>query len=249
MLCLLFVCNGASAQKLKTYSGAMDGFTKVTYTYYENADGERIWHGTFTGVTMKGQAILKKITGTFKNGRQTGTWNHLWNGNSYKETLLINYNDNGVPNGQLKYTFYDKKKARVSKQLIATLADNVITGPFSGVFDCDLPGGYYNRLELYSAYRTFTGSADNGVRTGTWKLIAKKDGITYTCYEKWDANVLQDKYIIDSSTGDKAKLKYVKKYGIGEAVNFLIKFAWQLQFVRGAEELQLLPFAYDGSEN
>lgn len=222
------------AQTLKTYSGPMNGFNKVTYTYYEAEDGQRIWHGKFTAFD-RNKYFTRKDVGTFKNGNQCGAWTTVLESSSYRESLLINYDNSGMPTGTLKYSYFDKKRGRVTIQLAAVLSNNLITGPFSGKYDYG-----FGCPENVS----FSGTADAGVCNGIWKLIVKQRGITKTYFEKWENDRFLDYYKFDSSTGDKIPLSRidVRYNGVGIYVQMVMKKISMLQFARGAEDVDVIQF-------
>ena len=92
------------AQTLKTYSGPY-GKGTATYQYYEDNNGERVYHGTFS---YKGLEGTIKIAGTYKNGKRNGNWvatleNHFYLVLTMTGTIQVNYL-NGNREGISTYT-------------------------------------------------------------------------------------------------------------------------------------------------
>lgn len=90
-LCLIIVCASIKAQTLKTYSGTYKG-GNARYTYYEDNDGGRIYHGSFIFTSSKkkqystnsNEAFSDTITGKFENGKPVGNWYY-----KHKQTYIV----------------------------------------------------------------------------------------------------------------------------------------------------------------
>lgn len=79
------------AQTLKTYDGSYKG-GNARYSYYDDSDGERIYHGVFTFTSHKkkvyntssNEIFNDTITGRFEHGRPIGLWYY-----KHKQTYTI----------------------------------------------------------------------------------------------------------------------------------------------------------------
>lgn len=165
------------AQTLKTYSGPY-GKGTATYQYYEDNNGERVYHGTFS---YKGLEGTIKIVGSYKNGKRNGNWvgtleNHFYLLLTMTGTIQVNYL-NGNREGISTYTLTrNVDKFDVSGKETETCKIN---------FKNNIPSGEYYRT-ITSKVNSNAGKRDintvtkgffdeNGYKTGDWNIQSIKN--------------------------------------------------------------------------
>lgn len=188
---LLFVSLSGTAQKVQTYTGAYNdrSFEKngtATYSYYENDDFERIYHGPFN--YNKGEVI-----GFFKNDKRDSIWTFTEHGVlnklNYKLIIKGSYKE-GRMNGLWTYKRIELPSNKVLQSSTVTFSNGVMTGDYE-----------------YTDNRTVTqrdvesdisikGKYDkDGFFDGDWVAKYKKNGIEYeertrykNGYQYWGIN-------------------------------------------------------------
>lgn len=213
----LITAMSTSSQELKTYSGpftCMDIYGEATYTYRDAEDGTRIFHGD---LIFRGYDRGTVIQGKFTDNKQTGTWSYnIWDDDSSVD-VVINFNKEGYPDGEVSYIYYENK-------CTFSIKDGKIEGLVK-ISDCDDDGEYITTYSMTGgivngeytvtydgeAYRT--GMFDNGKPIGKW---VSDNGRKSAYYD--DNGEL--KYVIDETTGDKLTDKhfdiYIPEYAIDE---------------------------------
>lgn len=201
LITLLFFINGNS-QEIQTYKGdyiisseRLNMFNQyATYTYYENEDMTRTYHGPFL-LTFYGNEKRKgEISGQFNNGFYEGEWTiqypFIKNDQKYIAIMRCNFK-NGELVGQLEVIVKN-----IANNIVANSVMHFENGKLNGEinFKNNIPHLFINELK---------GEFANGQRIGKWSYrsgtekglaIYDEDG-----YEK-------ENYLIDNATG-------AKKYG------------------------------------
>lgn len=184
---LSFQINAQTQKPIKTYSGPFEdkgSFTdgQITYTYYENDDLERVWHGQmqFVKKITYPNSLTLKYNCTFVDGLKSGpfTLSLITQNVQANATLQGNFK-NGILDGSLVGTSANTKETIVFSNGLVKSYEFIEGGnvKFKGVFDSK---GYY---------------------TGTWE---RSDGKikNYTYYKsgviyKWIAKNEQTGDVVD----------------------------------------------------
>lgn len=134
-------------QNIKTYSGVYKGNNthgEATYSYYENQEYERIYHGKFSysGAQNRNPRVILKIEGSYIENKKNGAWSfYFTNPNKdYSFTLEGQYN-NGNLNGNWVYSSSNKtigygkpdpdpKKNMETEKYSVNFDNNIFTGQF-----------------------------------------------------------------------------------------------------------------------
>ena len=155
----------AFAQNIKYYEGAMriprdimplcqnddveEGnngeYTHGKYAYYNNADGDRVWHGEFRIMSKKSSEkdIPVVITGRYNHGKKTGKWVISYEGNvdtDYNYRLEVEFKDDRLNGPYTRTIFDDKVKDVCSGTVIEGLIIGKVTEKQSGFFDMEIVG-------------------------------------------------------------------------------------------------------------
>lgn len=201
----LITAMSASSQELKTYSGPFKygGYTgEATYTYRDAEDGTRIFHGDFIFKSEYGNTITQ---GIFTDNKQTGTWSYkTLRRYSYRD-IIINFNNEGYPDGEVSYIYdyrdnkctFNIKDGKIEGLVRKTYGDgeNVTTYSMTG----GIVNGEYTETHDGKVYQT--GMFANGKPVGKW---VSEYGTESAYYD--DNGEL--KYVIDETTGDKLTDKH-----------------------------------------
>lgn len=252
ILCILlmFITFAVTAGEIKTYSGQYEDFIKkdalhpsgrATYTYYENEDGSRSYHGIFRLIHNK-----YSLSGKFKDNVQDGKW-------TYKEknlygTLTVNVNFvDGRPSGVFSVTLVKNSNGQNIGYVKAVFDNGILVGDISV---------YPHPLFYYSSYdpymNKFSGCFDaNGNPTGMWILKSKTRQLT----EIYQNNGNEIRYV-NTSTGDiindnNLRIPYLPNIAV-KIVNKLIPqiiFRDTPNFHIPRFELFIVPDEFEGSLN
>jgi len=209
----IFYCS-SNAQNIKTYSGNYDGTNttgKATYMYYENAQEERIYQGSFNYSALVNN-VKVSVTGNFKEDKRNGLWQTTVNllkpaGTrvGMTETAIINYSD-GKLNG--KATYSRTLKDQWSGGIATT------TSTVNANFSNSLYSGSISSLHNNSGIMTnsIKGQFDNdGYMNGKWVLQYHNDRTSFDAMKnspilndnrEYKNGVLYKITIKNSSTGE-----------------------------------------------
>lgn len=123
----------------ETYASYTNIDGKATYSYYEDENFREVNHGKFHYVRNFASNTEKRvgsITGMFKNGLRDGLWTFNFHDNGWigrgsdghkyfemKFSLSMNYR-NGIPVGQLSYSYSSKDIVKYNNGVVKTLNIN-----------------------------------------------------------------------------------------------------------------------------
>ncbi|MCB2196990.1 MAG: hypothetical protein KQH79_14105 [Bacteroidetes bacterium] len=156
------------SQTIKNYKGDF-GNGKASYTYYDNEDYERVFHGSFE-YTSKSPALIKgivytsstKVNGNFEKGEKTGRWSLNTNvlddnDNVLKNTKVDGKYINGKPTGVWQIVYINTNTGDTTNSKIKYSNDgnlkefqaDKIDGSFNdnGKFDGKWRGVYWNNQD------------------------------------------------------------------------------------------------------
>lgn len=205
LLLAAFVASQSDAQQLKSYSGRYDldkgAFIKngrgcmgeASYTYYEDASGQRVYQGKFT---FRGNG-LHNVDGNYKNGKRDGKWRveiiDAGQGNYYEHKYsktgdfyhLVEYTyKDGVLNGEYSesvdclslqeaarsYYRKDGKPSIVNKMYISR--DKILGKVYTVVTDDDKYPVNYEMCMLAGGVSLVSGQTnERGKATGNWTVV------------------------------------------------------------------------------
>lgn len=207
IFCLIVNC-AVSAQTIKTYKGQMSkrpvervnfGLNlhmslapeNWSYQYYENEDGERIYHGSLTYNFKYGKNAYYTIKGQYKQGKKDGLWEFkaVRNGNLLRGKLLANYSDD-VLDGPFEYQDFSDVNYDIRK-----MNGTFSKGELQGELKCLMTGKYFKKNVV--AY-----FSNGGYPDGIWK-IDDKSSIEKNTIVKFVNNFLVFQSVIDKSTGER----------------------------------------------
>ena len=218
MLAALLVATTSIAQTVQTYNGPLkrprsmiaalqigETFQNVTYQYYEDADGARVWHGSFSipkapAKWISGSLDYVKIVGQYDHGKQSG----LWTETKVDSEGTVSTNKYNFVNGKLngKYFFQSPNLFQALNHVAASFEDNKFVGDFLAT-----------STDGFSMKGQFNA---NGLADGEWVVKYLTYGgiqhIRKYTYENGIATRIID---IDNSTGEKTILREItlSKYG------------------------------------
>ena len=207
----------SDAQTIKTYNGpiekpkkmisslwAYETLKNVTYQYYEDEDGARVWHGTFSVPEARavwGANFYRdvKLSGKYEDGKQVGLWVETdkdQQSNGVISTLKYNF-ESGKLNGSYSCIIYEGSSAK--RQITTSFIDN----KFAGSFDLtrDIVG--------FSVKGQFN---EQGLATGEWVVkYQNSNKIQFVRKYTYDNGVAMRIIEIDNSTGEKTVLREASK--------------------------------------
>lgn len=108
-IALLMLAVSSVGQTLKTYNGPYEE-GNVTYTYYEDENGERVRHGKFTYTESYPGISSFTVTGSYKNGMKDGRWTFKDISRNRKETKILNLVDGNLE-GYISKTTQERNSA------------------------------------------------------------------------------------------------------------------------------------------
>ncbi|MBP3549903.1 MAG: energy transducer TonB [Rikenellaceae bacterium] len=218
VLIALLVATTSMAQTVKTYKGPIkrpnsmiaslqigETFQDVTYQYYEDSDGARIWHGSFSipkapANWIRGSLHNIKIAGQYNHGKQNGLWTETWVDNDG----VVSTNKYNFVNGKLNgsYSFRSPNLFLALNYIAASFEDNKFVGDFLATSDDGFSmKGYFNA---------------NGLANGEWVIkYLTTGGIQHIRKYTYEDGIAMRIIDIDNSTGEKTVLREaaVSKYG------------------------------------
>lgn len=183
-------------------------FQNVTYQYYEDADGARVWHGSFSipkapANWISGSLHYIKISGQYNHGKQNG----LWTETHVDNDGVVSTNKYNFVNGKLdgSYSFKCPNGFTSLSNLTATFKENKFIGDFSTSSD-----------DGFSMKGQFD---DQGLATGEWVIkYLTYGGIQHIRKYTYDDGIAMKIIDIDNSTGEKTVLREVAKSKYGTIV-------------------------------
>lgn len=130
-----------------------------TYQYYEDEEGNRIYHGNLTYKLVFGKTWIYTITGKYSHGKKEGSWEYkAISDNKLIARYAVNYN-NDLPNGKFEY-FVSHGAAEKSR----------MTGEFQ-------QGELFGKVEYLETgpyhYSFSLNYMKNGYPDGVWKFQNK----------------------------------------------------------------------------
>ena len=191
----------ANSQSIKIYSGSYqcDGqYGKATYQYYEDANSERVYNGTFNFISDNNEITISGFyTKNLKDKAWTATYTECMNtyyGNSCNKNTVSGLYALGKLNGTwtVKYTRTVNNQVFKQNKYSVNFKNNIVTGP--------------QNIALYDPHNEdsiiMKGVFDNnGFMTGNWNIKekGKQRNSEYICEYK---NGILLKYLErDYSTG------------------------------------------------
>ena len=198
MMLVASVVTTASAQEHKTYSGQFGRGNEgtVTYSYYENAEGRRMFNGKYTYKKVRnrtGNTASYTETGQYKDDRLDGLWTLSFSKKGYETettTIKMNYKD-GLLHGPMTFVKKVVESSKVTENHNLTLQFNegYLTGKAS-----DMKLG----MKIFS-YEFDENNQPNGL----WKCkLDRKDAKFVHCL-RYDHGKLMESYYEDITTGDR----------------------------------------------
>lgn len=195
--CLSF--SSLSAREIKTYSGPYEG-GRATYSYYEDEEENRIYHGPFKEVFAG-----NTITGTYKEGKMDGTWIYKMPNTFFgKYNLRVTYKDD-VLDGPLVWSYTRGKQPYCMVKL--TMKNGKVVG---------YEGLVYPRGDAWEKIDLKGGFDEDGYPDGVWEYIYQpysllgSGGDKHSIREVWRNGVLVKGRDKNLATGEIER--YNKKY-------------------------------------
>lgn len=218
VLIALLVATTSMAQTVQTYNGPLkrprsmiatlqigETFQNVTYQYYEDADGARVWHGSFSipkapAKWISGSLDYVKIVGQYNHGKQSG----LWTETKVDSEGTVSTNKYNFVNGKLngKYFFQSPNLFQALNRITASFEDNKFAGDFLATSD--------DGFSMKGQFNT------NGLANGEWVIkYLTRDGIQHIRKYTYENGIATRIIDIDNSTGEKTILREItlSKYG------------------------------------
>jgi hypothetical protein len=172
------------SQDIKTYKGDFKNGT-ARYSYYENDNYKRIYHGSFL---YKGEtnmfSIKTLIDGQYKNNKKTGSWKYKY-GNSIRKGKY----DNGKLSGL--WTEKIETDKGILLQASVKFRDGRLYGRFSYDYEnvkertiYTLPPNRYDNIKISGKFNS------EGLFTGKWVFKYKKDKTPYKDIRKYKDGIL-----------------------------------------------------------
>lgn len=218
VLIALLVATTSMAQTVKTYKGPIkrpnsmiaslqtgETFQDVTYQYYEDSDGARVWHGSFSipkapANWISGSLHYIKIVGQYNHGKQNGLWTETFVDNDG----VVSTNKYNFVNGKLNgsYSFKCPNGFTALNNIVASFKDNKFMG--------DLLATSSDGFSMKGQFNTL------GLANGEWVIkYLTIGGIQHIRKYTYEDGIAMKIIDIDNSTGEKTVLREatVSKYG------------------------------------
>ena len=200
MMLVASVVTTASAQEHKTYSGQFGSKNEgtATYSYYENADGRRMFDGKYTYkkvLNLTGNSATYTETGQYKDDRLDGLWTLTFSEKSYANktmTAKINYKD-GLLHGPMTFVkkVVDAGKVTENYNLTLQFDEGYLIGKASNM-----------KLGMYVFSYEFD---ENNLPNGIWKCkLDRKQEEAVNC-SRYDHGKLMESYYEYITTGDRVR--------------------------------------------
>ena len=191
---LLIAAQAGRTQTLKTYSGLYEE-GKVTYTYYEDADGERVKHGKYVYNRRDNLGLSYSVSGNYKNNVKDGKWTYKDDiatglGKHGRSMTVINYVDGNMEGTISRTDTYNDGTTTTTRY---QMKGNRVTGAVKEKVEATL---------LYPNAYTLAGQFDDdGFPDGVWTKKYEKDGNLFTDTEKYVHGLLVARQTKNESTG------------------------------------------------
>ncbi|MDO5036605.1 MAG: energy transducer TonB [Porphyromonas sp.] len=209
LLLLLFsitFLTSVKAQKTMLYKGRFGG-GEAEYNYYENSDGERIYHGAFT---FYSSSIISpfwfhtyEAKGNYSHGLKEGRWiyrhlsgtpdetcNSFVDIADWEDFYVVDYKQ-GELDGNFIYTSR-KDKHHIIRTEKLTMSANRICSVHSIEND---PKSFQKKIEIYGQFDS------EGFPHGKWVRIEVSDNI-YRSEQEYQHGFLMSRVMKNESTGD-----------------------------------------------
>lgn len=198
MMLVASVVTTASAQERKTYSGQFGKNNEgtATYSYYENADGRRMFDGKYTYKKVSnrtGNSATYTETGQYKDDRLDGLWTLTFSKKGYEnETLTVkmNYKD-GLLHGPMTFVKKVVESGKVTENYNLTIQfhEGYLTGKANDI-----------KLDMMRFSYEFD---ENNQPNGLWKykLDRKQERLVHCL--RYDHGKLIEYFNEDITTGDR----------------------------------------------
>lgn len=212
---MVIVCSAVSAQTIKTYNGKMSkepvelvkfGFALYktsdnwTYQYYENENGDRVYHGNLKYILTFGKNWIYTIKGQYSHGKKEGLWEYKTVSNNKEiARFIVNYHE-GLLEGSFEYFVVHGKNE------ITRMNGKFQNGDLIGEVKYTETGSGYS-------YNYMLNYMEGGYPTGTWKFN-KKSEIDFDHEMRFINGFLVSLYSIDQSTGER-KIKKADDVELG----------------------------------
>lgn len=214
LLLYVALCSQICAQTIKTYKGRMsENPVEIiefgvnihlslapeiwSYQYYEDENGERVYHGKLTYSFQFARNSFYTITGQYSHGKREGQW--VWQAiGGNKEVYgkyVVNYH-NGIREGS--FSFQDKDGI-YAYNMNGSFSNGQLIGAMSYTIT-DVT--FKERCYYYEAHYSNGGYPD-----GTWKLDHIDNGIVENTEYHFLNNFLISWTTVDQSTGKRRSRK------------------------------------------
>ena len=185
-MALLMLAVSSAGQTLKTYNGPYRS-GNLTYTYYEDENGERVRHGKFIYTFSS-----STVSGSYKNGLKNGRWTYKDISSNWKITKSIDFFD-GNREGYISNTTQERNGAAHTERY--QMKNNRLIGMVK-MKD--------NKIDACGQFD------DDGFPDGLWvnKYKDAYDGSIITETEEYVHGVLVSKQKKNEATGKIWRLKF-----------------------------------------
>ncbi|HOT13415.1 MAG TPA: SUMF1/EgtB/PvdO family nonheme iron enzyme [Bacteroidales bacterium] len=185
---VLSINQEAKSQNIKQFQGAYENGT-ATYQYYENANYERIYQGSFKykGIVMDGLKGKLNLTvvGQYNNNKKDGLWTYTLADPSptgVTEVVTGNYS-NGNMEGEWSSTTKVNNTKKVFKSTSAIFKNNKLFGEINYTYKV-------YTFKDYAAISIKGSFNDSSFYNGTWLTTYTKGNIQYEETRKYNNGVL-----------------------------------------------------------
>lgn len=219
LMAMAMVMN-TNAQEHKTYSGEFGqgvGGT-ATYSYYEGADGQRVFDGKYTyrkTVKRSGENSIYMETGQYKDDKLTGLWTFTFNiSNTYEKVvgkMTANYKD-GLLDGPVHFSRKTTEEGKTKTDVydfqfregyLAGKATNLKIGDWIFTYQCD----------------------ENAVPVGIWKKKPDRKDLKWTECAVYSDGTISNSYAEVPSTGDRTETSHSNFHtNLLDAIRRLLEF-------------------------
>ena len=218
VIMLMAMAAGLNAQEHKTYTGQFgreNGGT-ATYSYYEGADGRRMFDGKYTynkNYKREGVSATYTETGQYKDDKLDGLWTITFNQKS-SETVTINVKMNykdGVLHGPMTFVKKVIEYGKVKENINITMQfhEGYLTGKGSNV-------------KLRDKIVTYEFD-ENNLSNGLWKCKVDDNKWQMIDCVRYEHGTLKMSYHENITTGDREGVRYEGNAEILEVVDPLLE--------------------------
>jgi len=201
MMLVASVITTASAQEHKTYSGQFgrENEGTVTYSYYENADGQRMFDGKYTYKRVRnrtGNSATYTETGQYKDDKLDGLWTLTYNQKGIENVttnVKVNYKD-GLLHGPMTFVkkVIEDGKVKEHTNLTIQFHEGYLTGKNSNI-----------KLSMEIISYEFD---ENNLPHGVWSCKLDRKQEQYINCLRYDHGKLVNAYAENITTGDRTNL-------------------------------------------